>query len=72
MSEEIKINCFRNDPIRELIKPNLSKITQLPLEMGVEAINLLMETMKDQGAKRKTVRQVYKEASLFPRESTIG
>ncbi|GAB3332641.1 hypothetical protein GCM10027429_12230 [Marivirga atlantica] len=55
-----------------MIKPNLSKITQLPLEMGVEAINLLMETMKDQGAKRKTVRQVYKEASLFPRESTIG
>lgn len=70
--EDIKIIGFGNDPIGELIEPNLSTITQMPLEMGVEAINLLMETMDGKGAKRKTVRQVYTEASLLPRESTIG
>ena len=68
--EDIKVIGFGNDSVGKVVEPNLSTVTQNPYDMGVEAMKLLMDIINS-GARPKSVKQIYVDAELIVRGSTL-
>jgi LacI family transcriptional regulator len=68
--EDIKVIGFGNDKVGKVIEPNLSTVTQNPYAMGTEAMKLMMDIINS-AKTTKSVKQIYVDAELIVRESTL-
>ncbi|GAA5036387.1 LacI family transcriptional regulator [Marivirga lumbricoides] len=69
--EQIKVVGFGNDSVGEVVEPNLTTVTQNPYDMGIEAVKLLMDIVDNAGFS-KSVKQIFVDAELIVRDSTIN